>query len=234
MASIADAKQKQMAAITPQPSGNLFHGPSWAHPLGERTIDIRGGGMDTSQPVPGPTATPPTTTSKPKIPLSTPPPYPTPQPTKTVQPKKIPVQSPTPENTINGYNLGDYATAPGHVKDVKNLYASMSKIGSAQDVQAEINKTSKIKNKKVPISGEMVWKSAMDYGVDPILMMAIMQKDSNLGTEGIGARSRNPGNVGTDDTGHVQKFKTWQDGVNALAYDLAQRKLGNNSLTYNK
>jgi hypothetical protein len=48
------------------------------------------------------------------------------------------------------------------------------------------------------------------------LMVALMQVDSSLGTKGKGARMNNPGNVGTW-PGHDTSFRTWQEGVDAVA-----------------
>ena len=179
---------------------------------------------------------PPTPTPTPleRVPLSTPAPYATPQPTEKVNQKKILTDKPTRANTVNGYTLGGYATALGHIQKVRSIYDTSPKFANSTGVQNEIDRISTIKKIKVPFTGDMVWKSAMAYGVDPILMMAIMRQDSNLGTAGIGALGMNPGNVGTDDSGKIQKYKTWEEGLNALAYDLAQRKLGKNLLSYKK
>ena len=43
-----------------------------------------------------------------------------------------------------------------------------------------------------------------------------MQNDSSFGTQGVGARTNNPGNVGNTGIAE-QSYPTWQDGVNAVA-----------------
>jgi hypothetical protein len=58
-------------------------------------------------------------------------------------------------------------------------------------------------------------------------MIAIMAQDSAMGTKGLGAKNNNPGNIGQFDslgTKGVKGYTTLQDGVDAVAKNLAGRK----------
>jgi hypothetical protein len=88
-----------------------------------------------------------------------------------------------------------------------------------------------------PITGQMVINAANTTGVDPEMIMAIMQQDSSFGTTGKGAKTFNPGNVGNDDEGNIRNYGNWQSGVNAVAQWLANHKStsqSGNTSEYNK
>lgn len=51
------------------------------------------------------------------------------------------------------------------------------------------------KFKGTPITPDMVRNSAHKYKVDPYMVAVVMANDSSMGTKGMGARNRNPGNV---------------------------------------
>lgn len=71
--------------------------------------------------------------------------------------------------------------------------------------------------------------SAERYGVDPLMIAATMGLDSSMGTKGKGARNNNPGNVGQFDSLDakgitVKGYDTLQDGIDAVANNLAKRQ----------
>ena len=55
------------------------------------------------------------------------------------------------------------------------------------------------KFKGTPITPDMVMSAAQRYTVDPYMVAVVMANDSSMGTKGMGARNRNPGNVGQFD-----------------------------------
>lgn len=122
---------------------------------------------------------------------------------------------------INGYDINSYATDPQHEQKVTSIYnnitGSISDENSAENVIKGLSPNS-------PITGKMVIDSATKYGVDPKLMISLMQQDSSLGTAGLAIRTKNAGNVGNDDAGNTQTFKNWGDGVDAVAKWLSNHK----------
>lgn len=114
---------------------------------------------------------------------------------------------------IAGYDITSYATDPLHEQKVISIYNTIGNISSEADASAQI----KLLSPNSPITGAMLMASAKKYGVDPKLMLAIMQQDSSLGTAGLGVKTKNAGNVGNDDAGNTQTFKNWGDGVDAVA-----------------
>jgi len=63
--------------------------------------------------------------------------------------------------------------------------------------------------------------------VAPGMILAIMQQDSSFGTQGKAVRTKNPGNVGNDDTGALQYYPSWDSGVLAVANNLSKRRVEN-------
>ena len=88
---------------------------------------------------------------------------------------------------VYGYDIGSYATAPNHENLVKQVYESIQKRG----LENYLNKYCS----KSPITLEMILNSSQKHNVDPIMVAAIMQVDSNMGTKGLGSKTMNPGNV---------------------------------------
>lgn len=131
---------------------------------------------------------------------------------------------------IGGYDFANYATSPDHIPAVKKIYSETPLMLSASDVQMEINRAMKVVDQtgriKSPITGQMVWKAAEKYKVNPAIMIAEMRKDSTLGTQGIAVETKNPGNVGNNDLGNKVYYKTWDEGVDALAQFLSTKKVG--------
>lgn len=118
---------------------------------------------------------------------------------------------------VYGYDIGSYATNPNHENLVCQVYDSIERRG----LEDYLNKYCS----KSPITLEMILNSAQKFDVDPIMVAAIMQVDSNMGTKGLGSRTHNPGNVGTMDDGTIRHYESWEAGVDAVAKNLAWRKV---------
>lgn len=130
-------------------------------------------------------------------------------------------QSPEGNPIISGIDTSDYATDPLHAQKLNNI---MSSIGGALSSAADAEQYIRSKFPKSPVTGDMIAVSAKKWGVDPNLIVAIMQNDSSMGTAGLGAKTRNPGNVGNNDAGDVQKYPTWGSGVDAVAAWLSKHR----------
>ncbi|MCX6703345.1 MAG: hypothetical protein NTV02_01480 [Candidatus Zambryskibacteria bacterium] len=118
---------------------------------------------------------------------------------------------------IVGYNIGTYATAPNHEKVVEQTYNQLT--AQLNNNLTEANITSNLRRiaPRTPLTGAMILESSRKYGVNPILLMSMMQVDSSYGTAGKGAVTFNPGNVGNMDDGRTRTFTNWQQGVDAVA-----------------
>lgn len=140
--------------------------------------------------------------------------------------------TPDTSKVINGYDFTSYATDPNWGNAVNSILQKVPEFSlpndaqgptspqqQAQTLQAYIQKVAP--NSK--ITGQMVIDAAKQYGVDPRVMTAIMQQESQFGTKGTGAKTFNPGNVGNVDSGATSNKGDWQSGVNALAANMAQR-----------
>ena len=129
------------------------------------------------------------------------------------------VQGPSAGAVINGYDISAYATDPLYEQKIKDIIAVMPSLVTAIDIDAYIQSI----NTGSPVTGDMVLKASMTYGVDIPLLLAIMQNDSSFGTAGVGARTNNPGNVGNTGT-EERSYPTWEEGVLAVAYWLSNHK----------
>lgn len=123
---------------------------------------------------------------------------------------------------INGYDINSYATDPKHEKAVRSIYQSIPPMTTAS--RTGIDTYIQQYGKGSQIKGQDVLDAAKQYGVDPNLMIALMRQDSQFGTKGKAVGTRNPGNVGNTTEGGTQRFKTWRDGVFAVAQNLSKRK----------
>lgn len=140
------------------------------------------------------------------------------------------------DTTINGYQMGATTTLGAYASDtgtqVNNIKSTVAKIqstvGAVTDpttAQAAITAIAP----KSPITGDMVMNSATKYGVDPSMIIGVMQAETQCGTDGSkGAKQCNWGNVGNTDalmaSGKSVAMKP-QDGVDAIAKNLAQRQV---------
>lgn len=127
---------------------------------------------------------------------------------------------PDPTACLNEYKHERYATAPKHEEKLRGHLEKMGFMDSPKKIQEYIDTFAP----GSPVTGEMVWKTSHKYSVDARLMIALMHQDSHFGTEGKARRSRNPGNVGNDDSGKMVYYKTWQEGVDAVAKWLSRNR----------
>lgn len=120
-----------------------------------------------------------------------------------------------------GYDITRYATDPKHEEKVAGILNRMPGIRDAKEAEAYIRS----KFPKSPITGYMVSDAAKKYDVPMPLVLGILEQDSALGTAGLGAKTRNPGNVGNDDSGNIRSYPTWSSGVEAVARWLSKHKM---------
>lgn len=118
--------------------------------------------------------------------------------------------------TLAGYDMSSYATDPLHEQKITNIYNSLGS-GDSQTLISNLAPNA-------PVTGAMIDAAAAQYGVDPKLLIALFQEESGLGTQGAGAKTMNPGNVGNTDNGSTKTMASWQDGVNAAAQWLADHR----------
>lgn len=128
---------------------------------------------------------------------------------------------------INGYDFSKYASSDPSASSITKLLPKIGTISSSEDAQAYIAKV----KPGSPITGDMVIQAAQKNNVDPAIVLAVMQKESQLGTDGSkGSRGNNFGNVGNTDSlmaaGGSRNLATPQDGVNAVAQWMAKHKVG--------
>jgi hypothetical protein len=123
---------------------------------------------------------------------------------------------------LAGYNIGPYATSPTHEIVVANIYRNLGNynFSSATIIDQYMKKI----RPNTPLTGQMIINSANKYSIDAKLLVALMQADSALGTEGLGKDTNNPGNVGNTDNGSIRRFPDWQSGVNAVAEWLSKHR----------
>lgn len=123
---------------------------------------------------------------------------------------------------IGGVDIARWATDPTHEQKITRIYNGIQASSSPQDLHSYIRSRAPT----TTITGQDVWDAAKTYRVDPKLVVAIIQQDSSFGTAGKGSRTNNPGNVGNDDAGNTQRYKTMRDGVFAVAKLLSKWKVG--------
>lgn len=123
-------------------------------------------------------------------------------------------------STGDMYDIGSYATDPTHEAKIQNLLNTIGKMNTVQDMDAYIQSVAP----GSPVTGQMIANASQKYGVSWEAMMAIMQQDSSFGTAGKAVRTFNPGNVGNTDSGATVNMGNWQNGVDAVAQNLASRK----------
>ena len=127
---------------------------------------------------------------------------------------KEPKFSPFARNGIvEGVDITRYATDPKHEQKIASIVGSLGDVATTTEIDNYI----KERAPNSPVTGSMITSVAKKYQISPKLILAIIQNDSSFGTKGKGARSKNPGNVGNDDTGKIVNFKSWQEGVEAVA-----------------
>ena len=126
---------------------------------------------------------------------------------------------------LDGYNIGPYATNPSHEAICTQIFNGSRMNAVNVTDPASINQYIQGTAANSPITGDMVLSAANSTGVDPKMILTMMQADSSMGTAGLGSRTYNPGNVGNDDTGKQVNYNNWQTGVNAVANWLAKHEV---------
>lgn len=130
------------------------------------------------------------------------------------------VQGPSASAIINGFDISAYATDALYEQKINAILSTMPPMVNVSDMDAYIASSAP----GSPVTGAMVYAAAKKYSVDAKLMMAIMRNDSDFGTEGIGARTNNPGNVGNTGVSS-RNYPSWADGVAAVAEWLSYHRV---------
>jgi len=128
------------------------------------------------------------------------------------------------------YDIGNYAIDSGHPTSVQAILDGMGQMTSFEQMDDYIQ--SKAPGSQV--TGEMIANASEKTGASWEAIMALMQKESTFGTSNVAINNNNVAgisNVGPQGTsrpsaegGYYTKFNTMQDGVNALAQNLAGRR----------
>lgn len=122
---------------------------------------------------------------------------------------------------VQGVDISSYATDPGHEQKIARIVGEIPEMTNPVEIDNYIKSVAATSS----VRGGMVKRAADAYGVSVRLLLAIMQQDSHFGTKGKGAKTRNPGNYGNNDDGQMIHFKTWEDGVRAVAAWLSDHKV---------
>ena len=139
----------------------------------------------------------------------------------------------------NSYDMSTYASDPSYASSLQNLMSSIPTFTSGTDITNYIQKT----QPNSPLTADNIMTAAYGNGINPEELTAVIQKESNLGTSNVAKVDNNPGGITwsksyqdshpdvtkgsarlTDEGGNYVKFKSLQDGTNAVAQQLANRK----------
>lgn len=107
-----------------------------------------------------------------------------------------------------------YATGDPTGKNRANIY---------NQVQKDWIEWTLAKYSGTPITIDMINSAATQYGVDPVMITALMVADSSMGTKGKAVRTLNPWNVWNTDSGGTVTFGSRQEWVNAVAKNVQSR-----------
>ena len=146
--------------------------------------------------------------------------------------------NPNPAAVVNGYDLTSYASGnkvggpASQAANVTNVYNKLPNITDSQSASAAIQSI----KPGSPITGDMVMQAAHATGVDPKILISVMQAETQLGTDNSkGSQQFNYGNVGNTDSlmasGGSKGFSGPLDGVMAVAQNLAKRQIGGTGST---
>lgn len=90
--------------------------------------------------------------------------------------------------------------------------------------------------KGAPLTGQMILNAATQYGIDANMLTAMLAHETDFGTSGEAPKNYNPGGVkfvgqsgatqgsAAPEGGNYAKFGSWQQGVNAVAAQIARRQ----------
>lgn len=140
------------------------------------------------------------------------------------------IPSYSPSGGSSSYDLSTYATDPNYVTNVDTIAGTIGPIASSVDAQNYIE--TNFPNS--PITGDMILTASNQSGVDPTVLMSVLQQESQFASDGsAGATMNNPGNVGNSDgamaAGQPVGYPSLQAGINATADWLAQHKTASTS-----
>lgn len=141
---------------------------------------------------------------------------------------------------VGNINLKGYATDPNQIKAVATIYQQVPETDNALDYTKFIKSISP----KSPIKGEDIIQVADTFQLDPKILIALMQHESNMGTSSVALANNNYGGItwsesyarnnpgvtkGTprpkNEGGYYVKFATPLDGLMAQAKLLSNRKI---------
>lgn len=117
--------------------------------------------------------------------------------------------------------VGAYATDPNYENAVGSIYAGLRQSVPNAD-STSLDAYIKGHAKSAPVSGQMILNAANQYGVDPLILTAVLAHESDFGTAGAATSTMNPGNVGNTGTS-TRNYNSWQAGVTAAANELKRR-----------
>jgi len=121
---------------------------------------------------------------------------------------------------VGGYNISSYATDPNHEKNVAKILDGIGKFETAEQMQSYIDE----KYPNSPVTAEMIQNTSAKFGIEWEMLVAMMAQDSSMGTAGKAVRTKNPGNVGNDDSGNLVSYANWEAGVDAVGNWLSKHK----------
>lgn len=135
----------------------------------------------------------------------------------------------------SAYNFSGYAADPNWGTAVSGILNKIGKFDSPEQLQGYIDKNAKGTN----VTADMIQKASEQYGVPWEIITAVMQHESLLGTSGVAVKNNNYGGItwngqngekGTarpsSEGGNYVRYATPQEGVDALAQNIANRKTG--------
>lgn len=119
-------------------------------------------------------------------------------------------------------STGAYATDPKYASEVGGIYKTLTSTFPSPSADT-IDTYIKGHASRSPVTGQMIMNASSQYNIDPNLLTSVLAHESDFGTAGAATTTYNPGNVGNTDNGSTRTFKSWQQGVNAAANELARR-----------
>lgn len=114
---------------------------------------------------------------------------------------------------LERYDITPYATDPLHEEKVAMILRKMPLV---LDTPVKVDEYIQQTAPGSPITGVMVLAATQIYAVDVRLTLALMQQDSQFGTQGLAVQTLNPGNVGNTGT-ETRTYASWAEGVTAVA-----------------
>ena len=128
----------------------------------------------------------------------------------------------TTPGTVGSYNLSTYDQSnPNYANQISTIASTIGPISDAASAQSYISQN----YPSSPITGDMVMQAAQQYGVDPTVIMSLMQKESSFLSDPNAVTDKstnNPGSIMGGPGGKQTQYATLQDGVNGIAEWISQ------------